>query len=174
MADKTQTVMHLLHQLNGFPGMMAMHRHHDDQGPRQGGRGPMRLLRLIKENDGLTNSEIAEQLDIRPSSVSAGLARLEEDGFITRETSEDDKRVTHIHLTDDGKKFIETMKANRQQLRDGLFDGISEEEQDQLITSLTKLVENVKKVAPDFEDMRGRMPHPHHFGGGRGRGPWMH
>ena len=45
-------------------------------------KGKSRLLNLLAAKDGLTNAEITELLDIRPSSVSLQVKALEEDAML--------------------------------------------------------------------------------------------
>ena len=66
----------------------------------------MGILRVLADAPaGLTNAEIAEILDIRPSSVSATLNRLEDGGLIEREPSAHDKRVVIVRLSDRGREI---------------------------------------------------------------------
>ena len=81
-------------------------------GDRQRQPNQLRLLRLLDNKGELTNSDLVEALDIRPSSVSALVQKLEDLGLISRRESETDKRVQLIALTDDGKKFIEKLSAD--------------------------------------------------------------
>ena len=60
-----------------------------------------RSLMVIRENDGLTSRDLSEKLDIRPSSVTELVNRLITTGLVVRKEDEDDKRLSHICLTDD-------------------------------------------------------------------------
>ena len=108
-------------------------------GDRQRQPNQLRLLRLLDNKGELTNSDLVEALDIRPSSVSALVQKLEDLGLISRRESETHKRVQLIALTDDGKKFIETTGKLKTDLPDQIFSGLSEEEQAQLLTLIEKL-----------------------------------
>ena len=93
-----------LFQNRGF--FLAISHHGDamDRRAPQGGRGPMRLLQLFTQApDGLTNAEISQILDIRPSSVSAMISRLEDRGLVQRVPSATDKRTMIIELTEQGQ-----------------------------------------------------------------------
>lgn len=68
-----------LFQNRAFVMAVAQQFHFGDHGSERGGRGQMGILRVLADAPaGLTNAEIAEILDIRPSSVSATLNRLED------------------------------------------------------------------------------------------------
>jgi DNA-binding MarR family transcriptional regulator len=110
----------------------------DDHG--HGNRGQLRLLQLLEDQDGLTNAEIAEKLDIRPSSVSALVKKLEEADFIERHESASDKRVSQIFLTEDGRQFIHGTRAFKDEFSESCFASLSADEQAQLRDLLTKLI----------------------------------
>ena len=157
-------------------------------GDRQRQPNQLRLLRLLDNKDEQTNSDLVEALDIRPSSVSALVQKLEDLGLISRRESETDKRVQLIALTDDGKKFIETTGKLKTDLPDQIFSGLSEEEQAQLLTLIEKLSADLATrddlswpEGKQFDDMRewaARFHHGHHehgprrgYPGGFGGGP---
>lgn len=144
---------------------------------REHARGPQRLLILLANKDGLTNTQISEALDIRPSSVSALVARLEDGGIIERRDSDDDKRQALIFLTDSGKALIAKRRSERAETAAAVFNPLSEEEQQQLATLLQKLLDGLGDVDPDQWHHHG--PHrggpgfygPHRHGVGRDFGP---
>lgn len=137
---------------------------HDGEAPR----GQLRVLRLIAQNDQLTNADIVEALDIRPSSASAMVAKLEEAGLIARTPSADDGRVQLIALTEDGKAFIEGARDQKVQLADKLFAGLTEDEQAQLTGLLQKLIGSLENGDQDqavdayFEKLGQFGPRRHH------------
>lgn len=113
---------------------------HFGRHPQHQGRGQERLLRLLATRDGISNAEIAEALDIRPSSVSTLVGKLEDSQLISRRPSADDKRVQLIYLTDDGRKLLSTGRELRDDFSEAAFAGLSEQEQQQLSDLLKKLL----------------------------------
>ncbi|GKT03119.1 hypothetical protein OKN36_06550 [Furfurilactobacillus sp. OKN36] len=145
------------------------------QQPENGHRhsyGRARLLKLIADHDNVTQSELAELMDVRPSSLSEMLSKLAERELIERQTDENDKRVTHVVLTDKGKAVL----AERQDAADDylatIFAGLSDEETVQLTQLLGKVNGSLKdRLAdmdapeePDFTKFGGARSH---FGHGR-------
>ncbi|MFT4976082.1 MAG: MarR family transcriptional regulator for hemolysin [Myxococcota bacterium] len=53
---------------------------------------------LMLEPDGLRQGEIARRLGVRPPSVSAALARLEQSGMVVRSPDPDDPRARLVQL----------------------------------------------------------------------------
>ena len=66
-------------------------------------RGAGHILELLTERSGVSQQTIADALGVRAQSASEALAMLEGQGFIRREASPCDRRVTLIHLTDAGR-----------------------------------------------------------------------
>ena len=61
-----------------------------------------RIMAVICHHDGLTQSELADLLDIRPQSLTRSLADLEENGYITRARLENDHRNVVVLITEKG------------------------------------------------------------------------
>ncbi|RRK10565.1 MarR family transcriptional regulator [Lactiplantibacillus garii] len=141
-------------------------------GAERGGRGQMRLLQLLAESPaGLTNAEIAEILDIRPSSVSATLSRLEDADLIVREPSRHDKRVVIVRLSEQGQKLASHRDQGMSDLADQLFGCLTDDEQAELQRLLDKLSANAADL--DVQDLM-HFGHEHGWpqrpGWGHGRG----
>ncbi|WDF82809.1 MarR family transcriptional regulator [Lacticaseibacillus pabuli] len=196
MSNTTSDLLEQFGKLFSQPGFAqaAFQAQHFGQHPREHGRGQERLLRLLADNDGISNADITVALDIRPSSVSALVTKLESAGIIERRESADDKRVLLIYLTEKGQSLINTSRAVRDDLSDGIFASLTDEEREQLNAILGKLIENMQTGDP-MKDARQRMREfrdenrdlydklsegrHHHgrgfgpgFGPGRGFGPW--
>lgn len=122
------------------------HGHHGDN------RGQLRLMQLLADGDGISNAEIAEALDIRPSSVSMLVKKLEDAGIIERHASANDKRVLLIFLTDAGKQLIASGRSFSTSLSAAVFAGLSEGEQAQLLHLITKLADSLPQ---DFHHFHG-------------------
>ena len=61
------------------------------------------ILNVLEENDGISQGEIAKLANLRQQTVSESLVKLEKHGFIRREQSDKDKRVSHIFITEEGR-----------------------------------------------------------------------
>ena len=72
-----------------------------------------RLLECVAANSGVSSRELCEALDLRPSSLSEMLARAEQEGWILRETNEEDRRLQKITLSGKGQTWICELKKTR-------------------------------------------------------------
>lgn len=98
-----------------------------------------RLLTVVAENDGITQRELAEILDVRPSSLTAMVGKMEQFELIKRKQDEKDQRVMHIYITDKGKEIEVKSKDDIQKLADLLFENLSEEEIKNMLAIIEKL-----------------------------------
>lgn len=62
-------------------------------------RGGHRLLGMVLRHDGVRTTELAQALDIRPSSLTDALDRLEATGYVRRQKDEQDSRIIRIFAT---------------------------------------------------------------------------
>ena len=87
-----------------------------------------RVLMTLKNNDGASPAELCEIMDVRPSSMSELLARMEEGGYIVRTVNEADKRATKAFLSDNGKAAAERIEMRFRDEAERLTACFSEEE----------------------------------------------
>ncbi|MGB8004044.1 MAG: MarR family transcriptional regulator [Gaiellaceae bacterium] len=94
---------------------------------RKNGLTPQRylLLLMIKGapdgSERATVGELGERLQLAQSSVTELVQRAEEAGLVERAQSEDDARVAHLSLTDEGERRLRgaftALELEREQLR---------------------------------------------------------
>jgi MarR family transcriptional regulator, organic hydroperoxide resistance regulator len=72
--------------------------------------------------------ELATHMGLSHSSVSLTIDRLQRDGYVTRERSDVDARVTLVRLTDAGEEVRDAQRVLEPELVDVLFDRLSPEE----------------------------------------------
>ena len=126
-------------------------RHHPDDGtqehgPHRHGNGPHgkagrhhrgmsreRLLVIIGEHpEGVWQKDIAEAAGINASSTSELIGKLVEDGYLVRETDENDKRATLLKLSDTGKARADEIRAERAARLEAVFANLTEGEKQTL------------------------------------------
>ncbi|ANU48021.1 MarR family transcriptional regulator [Enterocloster clostridioformis] len=103
-------------------------------------RGQGRILRILCEQDRMSQKELQEQLHIQPGSMSEIAAKLENKGLIVRVRNETDKRKILLSATDAGREWVARHdEAAVRQQRAELFSALTPEEQDALRVLLDKL-----------------------------------
>lgn len=140
-------------------------------------QGQGRVLAILKLQPEISQKDLAYLLGMRPQSLGELLAKLEKSGYITREPSEEDRRVMIVRLTDAGRAAAEG-QTDAQPVTAGLFDCLSEEEQDTLSGYLDRILDSLDRKSGDegpmftFDEEGGFRVRPPFGGrsGERGRG----
>lgn len=145
-----------------------MHRAFHREGQKNGGlyHGQGSLLLLILQNEGVSQRDLAEQLDVRPSSMTEMLSRLEQSDLIKKKQDEKDQRIMRISLTEKGREAAQKIEESKDSFIESFFIGLTEEDQQQLLVLTQKLCKKLEKDEFSFEhDMEhigsGIHPHPH-------------
>lgn len=120
------------------------------------------LLMILKDNNGASSSELCELLDIRPSSLSELLVRVEKHEFIERKVSEADKRVTNVFLTEKGVSAVDQLEASRLKAEEEFSSCFTEEEKEQFSVLAEKLAKHLEENAPVHLHCRRHGEHRHH------------
>ncbi len=115
--------------------------------------GKIRILRMLSQNDSLTQQEIQGQLSIQSGSVSEILAKMESLGFISRERLPEDRRKFVIRITDAGRNELAAHDIRRHRRQDILYGDLTPDEQDELIRLLSKLQDTWSTLPSDLSTL---------------------
>ncbi len=100
------------------------------------------LLNLFPQ-DGLTHSEVAENLCVQPATVTRMLDRLVKSEFVQRRTDADDQRVSRVYLTEKGQELLQPIEQVWQELEEISFANLTLEERLLLRRILLQVNENL-------------------------------
>ncbi len=116
---------------------------HGCHGGRRGHHGPSRerlLLFIAAHPEKVWQKDIADEEGINASSVSEMISRLEADGFLVRQSDENDKRAMVLRLTEKGEERAAEIRAEREAMLSELFAKLTDEEKQTLSDLLDKLL----------------------------------
>jgi len=106
------------------------------------------VLQYIFYKEKVTSSQIAEEMGVGRSAITALVNRLVERNMITRKRNKHDRRIVYLFLTEDGKKAVkETEDAIHLYLKDKLNHFPNED--------IEKFLESIEKLADLMEDDKG-------------------
>jgi DNA-binding MarR family transcriptional regulator len=129
--------------------------------PMGGGahRGGMRamLVVLSQADKPMTNLEVAEALDIRPSSVTQQVAMAESKGLLTRLEDPNDRRRKRIEITEKGLEFVGGRREKQEAIIDSFFANLSPNDIDHLLDLVTKINEtpDIPRLMPRHKGGKG-------------------
>lgn len=106
-------------------------------------KGQAQLLLLIRDNEGCTQKDLANYYNVKYSSMSERLNRLEAAGFITRQHEDGNFKNNRIYMTATGKAAAVQCRRAIKDLDAKMFKGISKKDQAQFEKILIKMLSNI-------------------------------
>lgn len=104
------------------------------------------ILMYINENNEKSMSEISLMTGLEKSSFTRSIDYLVKNGFITRNPSENDRRIIKLSLTNKGIKAAELIKNDFDMYLDSLISDFSKKEKDEFFESLTTISIYTNKI----------------------------
>ena len=102
-------------------------------------RGQGIILDRLDTSVGVTQQAIADELCMRPQSISEALIAMEEKGMLRREQNPDDKRSMLIFLTEEGERDRSKNAAERAERAKVFFSTLTCDEKETLYSILDRL-----------------------------------
>src|SRR5512139_3700897 len=87
-------------------------------------RAQATVLCRLYEQDGMTQSEIGEQLGVQGATITNMLQRMEESGLVTRRRDTEDNRLVRVYLTRSGQEKERAITDQFLEFERTLFKGI--------------------------------------------------
>jgi MarR family transcriptional regulator, organic hydroperoxide resistance regulator len=106
-------------------------------------RAQATLLCRLFLNNGMTQSEIAEQLSVQGATVTNILQRLEEAGLVTRQRDSEDNRLVRVYLTETGRQKERAITEQFLKLEGTIFEGINENDRVRMRALLQQMLQNM-------------------------------
>lgn len=103
------------------------------------------ILMELFNQDGLTQTELVQRIDVEQPTAVRTLDRMERDGFIHRQPSPLDRRAVLIYLSEKGKQTEPMLAENARRLNDLALQGFSEAEKNQFQALIKRVLDNLKK-----------------------------
>lgn len=100
------------------------------------------LAHLLRAN-GMQQKELAEQMDITAITLTGLLDRMERDGWVERRADPDDRRAKRVYLTEKVAPVMKELRALGREVRKTALQGLSETEQQTLMSLLLKVRSNL-------------------------------
>ena len=103
------------------------------------------MLMHLSMHDGATQSELTRVTKMKAPTISVALRNMENEGLVERVADGDDGRVTHVYITEKGRRVDGENLARLQQVDAIMMEGISDEDAEAMLTTLCKMRENLAK-----------------------------
>jgi DNA-binding MarR family transcriptional regulator len=103
------------------------------------------VLNHLFRNNGVTQSELAEILEVEKATLGRLLDRIEQKGWVRREGDANDRRAKRVFLTEEVEPAIKAMRAAAADMRRDAIAGLSTEQQEQFVDVLLTIKANLSR-----------------------------
>ncbi len=97
------------------------------------------VLELLYHKGDQPVQKIGQKILLASSSITYVIDKLEEKGYICRRACKEDRRVTYVSITDEGKKLMDRIFPEHQEELNKIMGGLNLEEKLDLIEKLKRL-----------------------------------
>lgn len=103
---------------------------------------------FVARNEDVIMKDIADYLGIPVSTTTGLIDKLEDKGYLKRVYSKEDRRAIRIALSTYGQDIHDLLMRTLGNMGSTMLNGLSESEQNQLISLLEKVAENFSNYTP--------------------------
>jgi len=100
----------------------------------------LHYLDLVNRLGHPTLSELARELGVSRPSVTAAVAKLTDAGFVAKVASDEDRRVSHVHLAKRGQRMVRLHDEVHQSVADLFTNALTQRELRELVRMLNKVI----------------------------------
>jgi len=123
-------------------------RTYADQKARQFGmtRAQWAVLVRLERREGLKQSDLADDLDIQPITLTRLVDRLCDSGLIERRADPDDRRAKRLHLTAAARPLLERISEELERIAEQVLAGFDPADVEAVLSKLGLARENLKQA----------------------------
>jgi MarR family transcriptional regulator, organic hydroperoxide resistance regulator len=112
----------------------------------------IKALYAFRDQDSSTMSELAENIGAKLPSMTMMIDNLADEGLVERARDEQDRRKVIVRLTDKGQRVREEFLQQRKQIAEQLFARLSREDEQELMSALSRVCDILEKAFFDELD----------------------
>lgn len=102
------------------------------------------VLLILAEKGDLTVGQLADELDVRPPTITKTILRLCNHGFVAKNTCKEDQRQNFVSLTQKGASIVERLQSYITTIEQTALSGINNEEAHLLSNLLARIEKNLE------------------------------
>jgi MarR family transcriptional regulator, transcriptional regulator for hemolysin len=109
-------------------------------------RAQWAVLAKVERNEGMKQSELAEQMEMQPITLTRLIDKLCDSSWIERRGDDTDRRVNRLYLRKAGRQLLGKLSGLRSELTATALDGINPADAHRLLAQLDSIKENVRNA----------------------------
>jgi len=110
----------------------------------------LRLLSKVRRQEGATQAALANQMELRPISLSALIDKLAQQDLVERRADRSDRRLNRVYLTPAGRELARKFEGFREEVAHDLLSNVDEAAIDAALEVLHNLKRQVKAQPVDM------------------------
>ena len=114
-------------------------------------RAQWAVLAKVERNEGMTQTELAEQMEMQPITLTRLIDKLCDSSWIERRGDETDRRVNRLYLRKAGRQLLGKLSGLRSELTATALEGISPADAQRLLSQMEAIKENVRNAIQNAE-----------------------
>jgi MarR family transcriptional regulator for hemolysin len=114
-------------------------------------RAQWAVLAKVERNEGMKQTELAEQMEMQPITLTRLIDKLCDSSWIERRGDENDRRVNRLYLKKAGRQLLGKLSGLRSELTATALDGISPADAQRLLAQMEAIKENVRNAIQTAE-----------------------
>ena len=109
-------------------------------------RAQWAVLAKVERNEGMKQTELAEQMEMQPITLTRLIDKLCESDWIERRGDANDRRVNRLYLLKAGRALLGRLSGLRSELTATALEGIHPADAHRLLAQLEQIKENVRNA----------------------------
>ena len=114
-------------------------------------RAQWAVLAKVERNEGMKQTELAEQMEMQPITLTRLIDKLCESDWLERRGDENDRRVNRLYLRKAGRQLLGKLSGLRSELTATALEGINPADALRLLTQLETIKENVRTAIQTYD-----------------------
>lgn len=102
------------------------------------------VMKPLMENDSLTQLELVKITNLKAPTISITLRNMEREGIVRREKNDNDRRETHVFITDKGRKMYAKVLTTLDKAEKIMLKDVDDKELNTMRTILDKMCGNLR------------------------------
>ena len=109
-------------------------------------RAQWAVLAKVERNEGMKQTELAEQMEMQPITLTRLIDKLCDSSWIERRGDDSDRRVNRLYLRKAGRQLLGKLSGLRSELTATALEGINPADAHRLLAQLEAIKENVRNA----------------------------
>src|SRR6201991_899817 len=102
-------------------------------------RAQWAVLAGVERNEGMKQTELAEQLEMQPITLTRLIDKLCDNGWIERRGDENDRRINRLYLKKAARPLLTKLAGLKSEITATALEGISPSEAERLVSQLESI-----------------------------------